>query len=274
MIFLSLPIIQRALIGCLLAGFLTGLVGVLVIRMKLTSSGFCMSHAAFAGAALGVALTTSPIGVALIFSAAVASIVGPVADKAKLHADIIMSIAFPLNMALAFIFLTMAPGVAQLTGEVTTVLWGSVLSIGNNDIAYLAIVSVVALAILYLFWKELFSIMFSRTMAEADGINTKLFVYLTIFMIGIVVTLSLKLVGGLLVFALLANPASTAFQLLSDLKKIVILSPIIGIATCIAGLIVSLFLNWPVGACIVIVSTICFAFAVLLSPKRKKGGGE
>jgi len=195
MIFLSLPIIQRALFGCVLAGFSTGLVSVFVTRMKLTSSGFCMSHAAFAGAALGVALATSPIGVALVFSAAVASIVGPVADKAKLHADIIMSIAFPLTMALAFVFLTMAPGVAQLTGEVTTVLWGSVLSIGSSDVAYLAIVSVVALAIFYLFWKEFFAIMFNREMAEVDGINTKPFVYLAIFIIGVVVTLSLKLVG-------------------------------------------------------------------------------
>jgi len=274
MILLSLSIIQRALIGCLLAGFLTGLVGVFVVRMKLTSTGFCMSHAAFAGASLGVALTWSPIGLAFMFSAAVASVIGPVADKAKLHADTIMSIAFPLNMALAFVFLTMAPGVTKLTGEVTTVLWGSVLSIGSNDLAYLAVVSAATLSIFYLFWKEFFAIMFDRRMAEADGINTKPFVYLTIFIVGVVVTLSLKLVGGLLVFALLVNPASTAFQFLYDLKKIAVASPLIGTATCTAGLVVSLFLNWPVGACVVIVSTLCFASAVLLSPKRRRKGGE
>jgi len=81
-------------------------------------------------------------------------------------------------------------------------------------------------------------------------------------------------VGGLLVFALLVNPASTAFQFLYDLKKIAVASPLIGAATCTAGLVASLFLNWPVGACIVIVSTLCFAFAVLLSPKRRREGVE
>ncbi|MEM2210966.1 MAG: metal ABC transporter permease [Nitrososphaerales archaeon] len=271
MIPLDFPIIQRALIGSILAGLLTGLVGVFIIRMKLTSSSFCLSHAAFAGAALGITLSLNPLSMALIFSAIIASIIGPVADKAKLHADIIMSITFPLNMALAFIFITLAPSVSQLTGEFTTILWGSVLSMDINDIAILAIILLVTTIVFYLLWKEFFSIMFNKMMAEADGINTKFFVYLAIFIIGIVVTLSLKLVGGLLVFALLVNPASTAFQFLHELKKIVILSPLIGAATCAAGLILSLFLNWPVGACIVMISTLCFAISVFLSPKRKRG---
>lgn len=267
---LELYIIQRALAGSLLSGLLAGLVGVLVTRMKLTSSGFCLSHAAFAGAALGVALSVNPLALALAFSALVASVIGPVADRARLHPDIIMSIAFPLNMALAFIFITLAPVVTLATGELTTILWGSVLAVSSVDIAILLAVLSATAALLFLFWKEFYAIMFDRKMAEADGVNTRAFVYLAIFIVGVVVTLSMKLVGGLLVFALLVNPASTALQLLYDLKKVAVASPLIGASTCAAGLALSLLLNWPVGACITLTSTLCFAASVALSPKRRR----
>lgn len=269
MIWLSLTIIQRALIACLLAGLINGLVGVFVVRMKLTSIGYCMSHAAFAGAILGVILTTGPLATALLFSGAVASIIGPVSDKAKLHADAIISIAFSLNMALAFIFLNLIPGV-RLTSEVTSILWGSVISMTNENIVYLISLCAVIMAIVYLFWKEFFAITFDRKLAEADGINTKPFVYFIIFLAGIVVTMSLKLVGGLLVFALLFNPASTSLQFLYDMKKIIVASPLIGVTTCMLGFFLSLILDWPVGSCIVVVSSIVFALAVLFSPKRKR----
>ena len=110
-------------------------------------------------------------------------------------------------MALAFIFLTLSPGVVRFTSEVTSILWGSILSIGYQDIIYLAALLSTAVVAVTLFWKELAAIMFSRRMAEADGINTKPFIYIILFAIGITVTFSLKLVGGLLIFALLFNPA-------------------------------------------------------------------
>jgi len=268
-IWLELAIIQRALVGCLLAGFLTGLVGVFVVRMRLSAIGYSMSHGAFAGAALGVAASVNPLLTALSFSAVTALLIGPVADKARLHADTVTSIAFPLNMALAFIFLTLSPQIG-LSSEVASVLWGSVISITNNDMVLLSALFAAAIAMIHMFWKELFAIMYNRKLAEADGIDTQPFVYFVIFLIGVVVTLSLRLVGGLLIFALLFNPASSALQFLQDMKKIVIVSPIIGAITCISGLMVSLILDLPIGSCIVLVSTSVFAFSVLLSPQRKR----
>jgi len=269
MIWLELAIIQRALVGCLLAGFLTGLIGVFVVRMRLSAIGYSMSHGAFAGAALGVAASVNPLLTAMLFSATTAFLIGPAADKARLPADTVTSIAFPLNMALAFIFLTLSPQIG-LSSEVASVLWGSVISMTNSDMVYLTILCAVTLALIHFFWKELFAIMFDRKMAEADGISTKPFVYFIIFLVGLVVTLSLKLVGGILIFALLFNPASSALQYLHDMKKIVIVSPIIGAVTCVSGLMVSLVLDVPVGSCIVLVSTLVFALSVLLSPKRKR----
>jgi ABC-type Mn2+/Zn2+ transport system permease subunit len=205
----------------------------------------------------------------LLFASATAFLIGPVADKARLHADTITSIVFPLNMALAFVFLTLTPEIG-LTSQVANVLWGSIIAMTSSDVVYLITLCAATLAIIHFVWKELFAIMFNRKLAEADGINTKPFIYLIILLSGVVVTVSLKLVGGLLIYALLFNPASAALQFLEDMRKIVIASPLIGTATNISGLLVSLFLDLPVGSCIVLVSTTIFAVAVLLSPKRRR----
>jgi ABC-type Mn2+/Zn2+ transport system permease subunit len=259
----------KAAISCILIGVLTGLMGVFVVRMRLSAIGYSMSHGAFAGAALGVATSLNPLLTAMVFATLVASIIGPVADKARLQADTITSIVFPLNMALAFIFLTLTPQIG-LTSQVGNVLWGSIISITNSDIVYMVTLCAVTLSIIYFVWKELFSIMFNRKLAEADGINTKIFVYLIIFLSGVVTTLSLKLVGGLLIYALLFNPASSALQFLEDMRKVVIVSPIIGVFTNLLGLIASFYLDLPVGSCIVLISTLVFAVSVAVSPKRRR----
>jgi ABC-type Mn2+/Zn2+ transport system permease subunit len=268
-IWLEFAIMQRALIACILAGFLMGLIGVFVVRMRLSAIGYSMSHGAFAGAALGVATATNPLVTGLLFASATAFLIGPIADKARLHADTITSIVFPLNMALAFVFLTLTPEIG-LTSQVANVLWGSIISMTNSDLVYLTTLFAATIAIVYFIWKELFAIMFNRKLAEADGINTKPFIYLIIFLAGVVVTFSLKLVGGLLIYALLFNPASTVLQFSENMRKVIVYSPLVGMTTTISGLLVSLFFDFPASSCIVIVSTIVFAIALLLSPKRRR----
>jgi len=269
LIWLEYAIMQRALIACILAGFLMGLIGVFVVRMRLSAIGYSMSHGAFAGAALGIATATNPLVTGLLFASGTAFVIGPIADKARLHADTITSIVFPLNMALAFVFLTLAPAVG-LSSQVANVLWGSVISMTNSDLVYLTTLFAATLAIVYFVWKELFAIMFNRKLAEADGINTKPFIYMIIFLAGVVITFSLKLVGGLLIYALLFNPASTVLQFSENMRKVIVYSPLVGMTTTVSGLFVSLFFDLPVGSCIVIVSTIFFAVALLLSPKRRR----
>lgn len=268
MVPLESHIILRAFLGSVLAGFLTGLAGVFVVKMRLTSLGYCMSHGAFAGAALGVALSVNPLATALLLASATAVLIGPVADKARLPADVVTSIAFPVNLALAFIFFASNPELG-LKGDVASILWGSIITLSNSDLVYLSALAAASSAYIYLVWKELSAIMFDRRLAEAEGVRVKPILYSMIFLTGLVVTLSLKLVGGLLVFALIFNPAATSLQLFDDIVRVVVFSPILGASSCLLGLILSLTIDLPVGACIVLASTIIFALSVLVSPRRR-----
>jgi len=267
---LPIQILLTAIVAAVLAGVTCSLIGVFVVQMRLSSIGFCMSHAAFAGAALGLLLSVDPLFTALAFSSLVAMILGPVSKKARLAPEVVIGIMFSLTMGLGFIFLNFTPGAAA-TQQALSILWGSIFSVSIDDIILLGLLTFFIVLLLTLFFKEFQALMFNRKMAEASGINTDLFYFLILFLIGITVAFSLKLVGGLLVFALIVNPASSALQFMYDIKRVMIASPIIGAATCLLGFYLSLLMNFPIGSSIIIVSSFVFCLSVAFSPKRRRG---
>jgi ABC-type Mn2+/Zn2+ transport system permease subunit len=267
---LPLQILIIAITASILAGITCSLIGVFVVHMKLSSIGFAMSHAAFAGAALGLLITIDPLITALLFAATVALILGPISEKAQLPAEVVTGILFSTTIGLGFIFLSLIPSTA-ISAQALSILWGSVFSVTIDDLILLGLLSFFMFVVLILFSKELQALMFNRKLAEASGINTSLFYFLILFLTGVTVAFSLKLVGGLLVFALIVTPASSSLQFIYDMKKAFIIAPIIGSITCLIGFMISLFINLPVGSSIVIAASIIFALSVIISPKRKRG---
>ena len=270
MIEFPLALIIVSIIGAVLAGFVCSTMGVFVVRMNLSSIGYLMSHAAFAGAAFGLMISIDPMFGAIIFSFATALILGPLSEKARLQSNVVIGFLFSFMMALAFIFLNYIPGQAA-SGAALRILWGSILSVNFNDLLYLALLAFVLVLFVILFYKELLSVMFNRKLAESSGVNTRLFYFAVLFLTGFAVSFSLRIIGGLLVFALIINPTSTAYQFFYDFKKIIVFSPLIGIVTCLVGYYLSLITDFPIGASIVIISALFFAVAIVISPKRKKG---
>ncbi|PNX49450.1 MAG: hypothetical protein BV457_01795 [Thermoplasmata archaeon M9B1D] len=270
---LPLLFLIPSIIAAVLVGFVCSTMGTFVVRLNLSSIGYAMSHAAFAGAAFGLMITIDSTITALFFAFGTALIIGPLAEKARLQSNIIIGFLFSIMIALAFIFLNYVPGEAA-KGSALRILWGSLFSVDYNDLLLLLFLSFLILAFVFVFYKELLSVMFNRKLAESSGVNTRLFFFAVLFFTGFAVSLSLKLVGGLLVFALIINPTSSAYQFFYDFKKIMIFSPIIGIISCLVGFYLSLLTDFPIGASIVIVSAIFFAIAIIVSPKRKKGNGK
>lgn len=268
--FFTLGIFVTAATGAGLAGISCGLVGAFVMRMNLSSLGFTMSHAAFAGAALGLVLGTNSLYTAIGLSLLVAALLGPVAEKSKLPANVIMGITFPLSMGLAFVFLHFAPETA-MSSKALSLLWGSILAMTGSDVVKLALLSGITILIIGVFFKEFEALTFDRKLAESSGINTRPFYYALLFLTGLTVSLSLKLVGGLLVFALLVTPSSVAYQFFYDMRKIALISPLLGALFSLSGMVLSFGFDLPVGASIALVASSGFGFSVLVSPKRQRG---
>ncbi|MCM8829895.1 MAG: metal ABC transporter permease [Candidatus Omnitrophica bacterium] len=260
---------QMALISALLAGISCGIVGVWIVTMRISFIGVAISHAAFAGALLGLILGKPPVLFAFFFSFLACAILGPLSDKGQLHPDTSIGIIFSSTLGLAFLFMGILP---EAKSQALNLLWGSILTVTLKDITLLIITLALTIIFTTLFFKEIQSVIFNREMAKASGISATIFFYLILFLTGITISTTLKSVGGLLVFALVVNPAASAYQITYSMKKMYILSSLFGVVSGWSGLFFSAQFNLPAGASIVIVSTVIFILSVLFSPKKVRDG--
>ena len=263
---LTYRFMQNAILAALLSGIACSFVGVFVVTMRISFIGVCLSHAAFSGALLGVLVGFNPLVGAFVFSLLAAAVVGPLADRGEFNPDTAIGIIFSLMLGLAFLFMGLMPGPKTLA---LGLLWGSILTVTNANIILLAAVCGVVVTLVALFFKEIQAVTFHREIALAVGIPASTIFYGLLFLTGATITASFSAVGGLLIFSLIINPAAAAYQLTYSLKRIFILSALFGLLSWLLGLLASYLFDVPSGAVIIIVSSLIFALATLVSPKRK-----
>lgn len=260
------PFFQRAVLATLFAGIACSAVGVLVVTMRLSFLGVCMSHAAFAGALLGLVLGLPPMWCALALSLVAAASLGPLADRGRLAPDAASGIVFSMFLGVSFLLLALTPGPKS---EALGLLWGSVLTVSAANVYVLAVVAAGSALAAVLFFKEIQTVIFSRELATSLGLPATAVFYGILVASGLSTTASLQAIGGLLVFSLMVNPAAAAYQLTYSLRTMFVLSAAFGVASGWIGLALSWAFNLPAGALIALVSGGIFMVASLLSPKRR-----
>lgn len=257
---------RHAVMACILGGGGLSLIGVFVTLMDIPFLGISMSHSAFLGAVIGLLCGFDPLVGAMLACAVSGLLVGPLSDRAGSSSNSILAVIFSATMGLAFLLLTRIPGPKS---EALNLIWGSILTISAREIFALAVIFAVAVLLLLVFFKEISAVLFNREVAAAVGIPEKLFYYGVILLAGLLISASLDIVGGLLIFSLLVNPPGAAYQLTYRLKTMFVLSAVFGMASCFAGLYVSYRFDVPTGAVIVLCSSAIYALAFAFSPKRR-----
>ncbi len=262
---------QNAILSAFLGGIACAIIGVFVVLMHMPFIGVCMSHAAFAGALLGLWLGFNPLIGAFVFSLLSAAVIGPLADRGELNPETSVGIIFSLMLGLAFLCMGLMPGTKSGALEL---LWGSILTNTRGDIIFLGIVAAVVVGLVMVFFKEIQATIFHRDMARAVGIPATLTLYGVLFLTGITITASLQSIGGLLIFSLILNPAAAAYQLTYSMKRMFLLAAAFGVLAGWTGLLLSYLFNVPSGATIVITSSVIFMISAIFSPKRKVKGWQ
>jgi manganese/iron transport system permease protein len=262
----SYPPIQRAALACLLCGASCSLLSVFVVLMRIPLIGVSMSHAAFAGAVLGMLFDINPTVSGFVACLIAAGVLGPLSDRTEMAPENLLGIIFSFLMGLAFL------GMGILTrtkAGALNLMWGSLLSLSSLDIYILTAVTAVLLLFVLSFFKEIRFVLFSRRLAAASGVPERMIYYGILFLTGTVVSSNLSTVGGLLIFALLVQPGATALQLTYNLKHFFLISLVSGTGACFLGLMVSYIFDLPSGASVVLMATTIFAAAYIFSPKRR-----
>ncbi|UCH50555.1 MAG: metal ABC transporter permease [Chloroflexota bacterium] len=266
---LSYQFMQNAIIATLLGGIACSIIGVFVVLLHMPFIGVAMSHAAFAGALLGLWLGFDPLIGAFVFCLGAAAVIGPLADRGQLSPETSLGVVFSFMLGLAFLFIGIIPSTRS---EALDLLWGSILTISRGDIVLLGIVAFLVVGMVIVFSKEIQATIFNRNVALAVGIPATVVLYSIIFLTGATITVTLRSIGGLLIFGLILNPAAAAYQLTYSMKRMFLISAGFGVLSCWAGLFFSYIFNMPSGATIVIASSLIFMMAAVCSPKRKMRG--
>lgn len=263
---LELGFMQRALAAGVLVGLLCSVVGVYVVLRGLSFIGAGISHASFAGVAIGLALGISPVLSAVIFCVLVAWGIGYVARRSQIREDTSVGIFFAATMALGVLIIAL---LREYQVDIFGYLFGSIVSVTPTDIVVTLVISAIVLGCIWIFYKDLLFVVFDSETAEVTGLPAERLYFMLLTLVALTIVVSIKVVGIILVQALIVIPAAAAYQLTEKFWKMMVISAIFGVSSCLAGLLISDLLEVPPGAAIVLLATVIFGVSAAVSPRRR-----
>ncbi len=246
---------QNALIGSLLASIACGIIGTYIVTRRLVFISGGITHASLGG--VGIALYTgfSPLWCTLSFSLFSAMGIQWLARRGDVREDSAIAVFWTFGMALGILFSFLTPGYAS---DLTTYLFGNILTITEADLVLLAIVTGLLVLFFAVFLRPIVSIAFDANFARSQGLPVIVFEYILMAFVALTIVATLRIVGIVLALSMLTLPQMTANLFTIRFKRIIWLSILIGMIGCAGGLVTSYFLNVPSGASIIFFSIIIY----------------
>ena len=252
---LQQPFMQRALYGGLLIAILCAVIGIFITLKKQAFLSDAVAHASLSGVAIGILVSGQPLIFALIVGIFMAIAITYLQSHSKISIDALIGIIYSLLFALGVIIINLSPNYQP---ELFSYLFGSILAITWEDLLFAAIVFMVTMVTISKVYKRLVYLTFDRESAQIRGINVDALEYLITILSSITIIISLKIIGLVLVTALLIIPATTAKLLAKNFKQMLPLSILFSVISIISGIILSFYLSTPTGATVVVVSASFF----------------
>ena len=255
---------QRGLVASVLVGIVCAVMGTFVVLKGLAFIGDAVSHATFPGLVIAYLLGAPLYIGGAIAAVATALAIGFVSRRGQLRFDTSVGVLFAGTFAFGvLLFSTIKNYVADLLGY----LLGNVLGISQGDLFQLAILSGIVLATVLFIRKELLYATFDPLGAAASGLPVAGLEYLLLALLGVTIVVSIQAVGIIMVVAMLVTPSATAQLLVVRFGRMMAIAVAIAAVSAVVGLYLSFYLNLASGASIVLVETLLFGLALLLSPK-------
>jgi manganese/iron transport system permease protein len=242
-----------------IAGASTGLLGVYIVGMRMPFIGTCISHAAMAGTVFSCLFGVHPAAGAIMLSVISAMSMAAIPpEKSRLDTNVGLAVMFSLMLGLTFLGIGL---IENSRSEMLGLLWGSILFVQKKSVIAITAIGVLLVLFSIFFNKEMKVLLFSRSIASATGVHERFVYCLFLALCGITLSVNLQIIGGLMIFSLITNPAAAAYQLCKGHRAVVITSMLFGVLSTVVGFFMSFYLDLPTGACIVIVSTLIFALS-------------
>lgn len=259
--------LQNAIISAFLASIVCGVIGTIIVEKRLVMMSGGISHASFGGVGFGYLVGIEPIIGALI--AAVLSALGLayVKHHVKSNTDTLAGIIWPLGMSLGILFVAVTPGYPP---ALDSYLFGDILTVSITDLWMTTTLNILILALIIPFFQTLKAYLFDKEFAKLNGIRSELADYILFVLIALSVVVLIRVVGIILVIALLTIPASIVRMFTFKFNRMMIYSALCGMVMCLGGLSLSYLLNIPSGAVIVLLGTSMYLLAAITKQAGEK----
>jgi zinc transport system permease protein len=260
---LQFDFMRNALLAGLLVSIACGIIGTFVVINRLVFISGGIAHAAYGGIGLGYFFQFNPVLGAILFSLVSALGMGLVQRKTRQRADTIIGVMWAIGMAIGIIFVDLTEG---YKADLMSYLFGSILAVPKSDLLIMLVLDLIIVALVFLFYKELLAISFDETFATVANVPVDA-IYLTLMcLVALTVVMMMRVVGLILVIALLTMPAAISGHWVKEMKQMMVLASILGMSFTTVGLWLSYWLNLTSGATIILVAGATYLLSTAVHP--------
>ncbi|MFA6416787.1 MAG: metal ABC transporter permease [Patescibacteria group bacterium] len=256
--FLQYSFIQRAFVAGVFVAVICSALGLFLVLRKMSLIGDGLSHVSFGAIALGLFFGIYPFYIAIPLVILASILILKISEKAQVYGDAAIGVVSAIGISSGIILAGLSHG---FNVDLFSYLFGNILAISNIEVILSALLSIIVMAAVYFFYWDLFSATFDEEYAKTTGIKTAFINNLLTVLTAVTVVLSIRMVGVMLVSALLILPAVTALQLSRGFKTAMTIGAVASLLSVILGISFSFFLDLPTGATIVMINVVFFGLA-------------
>jgi zinc transport system permease protein len=255
----------RAFIAGVIVSIIAPMIGVFLVARRYSLLADTLAHVSLVGVAAAVIFGINPIIGALAVSGITAIGIEKLRATRQLFGESILALFLSGSLAIALLLLGVSHG---LNLNIVTYLFGSITTVTLNDVYLISGLGALVLMMTLVLFKKFFLVSYDEDFAKASGVHAAGLNIVLLVLAAITVSLSMRMVGTLLVGALMVIPVLTAVPFGKSFTKTAMLSIACSLFAVIVGLVASFYLNVPSGGTIVIVALLSFLISMLLNPKR------
>ncbi len=261
-VYFEYPFVKYALLVGVLIALCSSLLGVTLVLKRFSFIGDGLSHVAFGAMAVAAVLNvTNQMVIVLPITVVAAVLLLRSSQNAKIKGDASLAMISVGSLAIGYLLLNVFSTSTNIAGDVCTTLFGStsILTLNVTDVWLCIVMSVVVIGMFTLFYHKIFAVTFDENFAKATGTKADRYNLMVAVITATIIVLAMKLVGSLLISALIIFPAISAMRVFKSFRLVMIASAVIAVICALAGMLISILAATPVGATIVAVNIVVFA---------------
>jgi zinc transport system permease protein len=255
---------QRAFVAGLFIAVLASISGTFIVLKRYSLMSETLAHSALVGVAVGLVAGYNPLWVAVVVAILSAWLIEYLRSSFSLYSDAILSIILSGSLALAVIIVSLG---GAFNNSLFSYLFGSILSVTDEDVITIVVFGSFALTLLLMFSKELYFIAYDEEVAQTSGIKVKLLNFLLVTVVAIIIALSIRVVGSLLIGALMVIPTAAALQYRVGFRNTMLISLFFALTSVVFGMTLSYYFSLPSGATIVLSVIALFVISLVVNKK-------